>query len=398
MHRNFFLKPVAIVCSLTMVLSQASLAVEGVAASQEEPAAKASSPVHDKAASGALAAEHTDKTGVVLESTMPPQFQENIAPETKAKYTFHADGDFTKASGLPTYEWMPVGAEPRAIFVAIHGLTLHGRRYRVLARALVMYGAGVVSMDMRGFGRCHFDPKTFSTSEDDRTKVDHEKSYTEIVKLLEAVRKKYPGQRLVVMGESLGSTFAVRLAAEHPTLVDGIVLSAPAVKLNSKMYIGNGNIRQGLKAVVKPSHSVNLDSFLHNLVSPRPDVVNEMVDDPYILKSLTLGALLSTDDFVGKTADWGKTVNKHLPVLIFQGSIDNCVSAKHVTDLMNNMPSDDQTLAWRGSYGHLQLETIFVRTAILDGLANWIRDHSIDMQPKLQAAQQSIRDCGGQIF
>jgi acylglycerol lipase len=334
----------------------------------------------------------------VHESTMLPAFQELVKPEIAAKYEFKLDGDFTKASGLPTYEWMPTGSPPRAIIVAVHGLTLHGRRYRVLGRALAVNGFGMIAMDMRGFGRCKFDSqKQFSTTEDDRAKVSHEKSYQEIVKLIQAVRERYPEQRLIVMGESLGCTFAVRLAAEHGAWIDGLVLSAPAVKVNPKMYIGHGNLRQGAKAIVKPSHLVDLNSFMRNLVSPRPDVVSEMLDDPHILKALPLGALLSTDEFVGNTIDWGKGIKAHLPILIFQGSIDSCVSAKHVTDLTNAMPSDDQTIAWRGSYGHLQLETVFVRASILNALVGWMYDHSIEIKPRLQKAQDTINDVGGRL-
>jgi acylglycerol lipase len=344
------------------------------------------------------AASPAANTAEISESTMPPSFTEVIKPELAGKYTYKQDGEFTAASHLPTYEWMPTAGPPRVIVVGVHGLTLHGRRYRVLARVFANAGVGFISMDMRGFGRCKFDPnKQFSTAGDDRTKVNHEKSYEEIVALVKAARNKYPGQRLVVLGESLGCTFAVRLAAEHKELVDGIVLSAPAVKLNPKMYVGHGNVARAAKAVVVPGHNVNLNAFMRNLVSPRQPVVSEMLDDPFILKELPLSALISTDDFVGKTSDWGAGVSKKLPVLIIQGSIDNCVSAKHVTGLMNQMPSDDQTLAWRGNYGHLQLETVFVRATVLNALVNWLYDHSVEMKPRLDNAQQNIEGMGGKI-
>jgi len=293
---------------------------------------------------------------------------------------------------------MPTSGPPKVIVVGVHGLTLHARRYRVLARVMAAANIGFIAMDMRGFGRCKFDPhKQFSTPTDDRTRVNHEKSYQEIAALLKAVKQKFPEQKVVVLGESLGCTFAVRLAAEHKDLVNGIILSAPAVKLNPKMYIGHGNVARAAKAVVVPGHNVNLNAFMKNLVSPRKPVVDEMLDDPFILKSLPLSALISTDDFVGKTTDWGKGVGHKLPLLIIQGSIDNCVSAKHVTDLMNHMPSDDQTLAWRGNYGHLQLETIFVRASVLDAIANWLYTHSVEMKPRLQNAQQNIDGMGGKL-
>ena len=122
-----------------------------------------------------------------------------------------------------------------------------------------------------------------------------------------------------------------------------------------------------------------------------------MRDDPLIAKKLTLGALLSTDDFVDHTANWGKKTNPHLAVLIVQGSHDGCVSPKHVTELMNNMPSTDQTLAWRGNFGHLQLETIYMRAPVIDAIGNWLLDHGVDNQAKLKALQQNIADLGGTV-
>src|SRR5579883_3189234 len=88
------------------------------------------------------------------ESTMPETFKEQINPALAGRYTYTENGDYTKAVGLPTYEWMPTDGPPKAIVLGIHGLTLHGRRYRVLARALAVNGIGFVAMDMRGFGSC----------------------------------------------------------------------------------------------------------------------------------------------------------------------------------------------------------------------------------------------------
>ncbi len=327
---------------------------------------------------------------------MPATYLDQVKPELAGKFTYTEDGEYTKALGIPTYEWMPSGSEPKAVVLAIHGLTLHGRRFRVLARSLAVNGIGFISMDMRGFGRSRFDDKNeFSTKDDDRSKVNHEKSYEEIAKLAELVKKRYPDTRMVVLGESLGCSFAVRLASEHPDEVYGLLLSAPAVKVNRDMYAGRGQIKQGMKAVIRPSHELDLHSFFTELCSQREDVQKEMADDPLITKSLTLKALLSTDKFVAKTASWGKKTSPNLAVLILQGSSDGCVSPKHVTDLMNAMPSADQTLAWKGHFGHLQLETTFMRAATVDAIGNWMLAHSKDQQVKLLALQQNIADLGG---
>lgn len=334
------------------------------------------------------------------ESTMPAGFDDPIKPELAAKYQYFEDGELSDAVQLPVYQWMPADASnPDAIILGIHGLTLHGRRYRVLARALAVNENCIfVAPDMRGFGRCRWDEKKqFSPGKDDKSRVNHEKSYHDIVKLAQALKDKYKDKPLVVLGESLGCTFCVRLAGEHPELVDAMVLSAPAVKVNPKMFLSPSEIGAGLAAVVLPTHKVNLHSFFTKLVSPRPDVVKEMLDDPFIVKELSLGELMSTDDFVDQTAKWGKTVAETLPIAILQGSTDGCVASKHVTDLMANMPSKDQTLFWRGHQGHLQLETVFVRANVIDALGDFIDDHDPGGRPSLQALEKAIDDLGGQL-
>jgi len=349
----------------------------------------------------ALATCLTSTNAFAAESTMPmPPYTDDVSPDLAKLYVFTQDGDYTKALNMPTYEWMPADTtQPmKAIVLGVHGLTLHGRRFRVIARSLAIHGAGFVSLDMRGFGRCKFDDEhKFSTKDDDKTRVDHEKSYQSIVQLATLMKQKYPDVKLIALGESLGCTFCVRLAAEHPELINSIVISAPAVKVNKDMYYGKGQIRQGVKALLNPDHEIDLKPFFADLCSSRPEVQTEMTDDPLIRKKLRIKELLSTDKFVDKTADYGKKTSPDLGVLILQGSADGCVSPKHVTDLMNAMPSIDQTLEWRGNYGHLQLETAFMRAQTISGLANWLIAHGKDQQAKIAGFQSEIKQLGGTL-
>jgi acylglycerol lipase len=321
-----------------------------------------------------------------------------ITPDAASRYKYTEDGEFTKELKLPTYEWMPVSGTPKAIVLGIHGLTLHGRRYGVLARTSALNGYGFIALDMRGFGRARFDPdKLFSTKEDDKTKINHEKSYADIRQLANLIKIKYPSTPIIALGESLGCTFAVRVAAEHPDLISGIVLCAPAVKVNPKMYLTTANIAEGMKAIVRPSGMLKLDTFIRELVSPRPEVVKEMLDDPMVLKEIYIMDLLSTDSFVEKTAKYGKTMSETMPILILQGAADSCVVPKSVTDLMCAMPSHDQTLRWLGNYGHLQLETSAVRSITIDALNDWMSDHSARSDDEHVVIEKDIQNVGGTL-
>ncbi len=332
------------------------------------------------------------------EFTMPAPWTDNVSPELAAKYVYTEDGEFSQALKIPTYQWMPAAGTPNVIFLGIHGLTLHGRRFRVLARTIAVNGDGFISVDMRGFGRCKFDDKNqFSTPDDDRTKVNHHKSYDDIVALAKLIKQKYPNSKIVALGESLGCTFCVHLAAEHPELISGVVLSAPAVQLNKDMYAGSGQVVQGLKAAVTPHHELDLTSFFTELCSRRDDVQKEMADDPLVVKKLSLEALFATDAFCAKTAEFGKTTDPSLAVLILQGSADGCVAPKHVTELMNAMKSDDQCLNWCGNFGHLQLETSFMRAQTIASIANWMNAHSQNRQNVMKVYQQQVTDLGGSV-
>jgi alpha-beta hydrolase superfamily lysophospholipase len=123
-----------------------------------------------------------------------------------------------------------------------------------------------------------------------------------------------------------------------------------------------------------------------------------MADDPMVLKELTLEALVSTDAFCDKTADFGKATDPSLAVLILQGSADGCVSPKHVTDLMNSMRSTDQCLDWRGNFGHLQLETTFMQAETISAIANWMQSHTKERKEKLKQFEQQITDLGGTVL
>ncbi len=61
-----------------------------------------------------------------------------------------------------------------------------------------------------------------------------------------------------------------------------------------------------------------MSGFFAELCSKRPEVQEEMMADPLILKELPIGALISTDEFVHGTAKWGKGTSSDLAVLILQ--------------------------------------------------------------------------------
>jgi acylglycerol lipase len=287
------------------------------------------------------------------------------------KFTFDRAEELRKKIGLPIYRWLPDEQAPRGIILAVHGLTLHGQSYDVLARGFAAGGFVFVAPDMRGYGECNLPG-----APEDTKKIDNERSYQDIVKLAKALNDEY-GQDIPIamLGESLGTSFCVRLAAEHHELADAIIIAAPTSKVNPLMFFAPTTIGEGLKALILPGHEMSYKVFFKKLVSNDPAIIQELANDPLTLKRIPLQSLLETTDFVGKTNKWAKSVAKDTPVLILQGSRDRAMVPKDVTRLTKNIHSTDQTIRWISGYGHLLLETDYLGPPSIDAITSFIDDH-----------------------
>lgn len=316
------------------------------------------------------------------------------------RYTFVQDGELAKQVHLPVYEWYPKKSTPDAMVLAIHGLTLHGKRYEILARAFAaenQLGSDyVVAPDMRGFGRNRNNEHLFCVGTDCKKKVNYTKSVDDMCAIAEAMHEKFPGVPLYLMGESLGASVCLAVAAKRPDLVDGLVLAGTAERVNPIMFDHPRNVASGLFAFfIDPKFNMNLGAFMKDLVSNDPDICQEMADDPLVPKKLTLAELIKTDTFVGKTNKFAKQVKRDLPVLMLQGSQDKCVVPDAVARLAEHIHSADQTMKWLYSYGHLLLETEYVRPGTVDAITDWFDARTPAHKEELKKMEDDLHALGG---
>jgi alpha-beta hydrolase superfamily lysophospholipase len=285
------------------------------------------------------------------------------------------DGDLSQKLHLPTNEWIPKDGAPRGVVLAIHGMTLHASCYDVIGKAFAFHGYYACAADMRGYGRCYTDnDHKFWVGKDSKKKINCEKSYADIVQLAKEIKQKYPNVPFYALGESLGTSYCIRLAADHPEIVDGLILSGPTVKTNPLMVIHPATFSAGAWAVfIDPLFRVSTGPFVKHLVSNDPNVVQEMLNDPLCRKSMTIRDLLQTQKFVGKTISFARKLKVDEPVLVIQGSEDRCMDPKAITTLAKNIPSSEQTLRWLHAHGHLLLETTYLRPATVDALGRWMK-------------------------
>jgi alpha-beta hydrolase superfamily lysophospholipase len=133
-----------------------------------------------------------------------------------------ANARFVMSDGavLPARQWLPPPGTPwQGVILALHGFTDSRDGWELPAPAFAASGYAVFAPDQRGFGGTASRGHWAGT----RRMVD------DAAEALAQLRARYPGQRIILMGESMGGAIATVLAARPGHAADATVLLAPAV-------------------------------------------------------------------------------------------------------------------------------------------------------------------------
>jgi alpha-beta hydrolase superfamily lysophospholipase len=217
-------------------------------------------------------------------------------------------------------QWpLPSVQGSQGVALIVHGLGEHIGRYDHVARHLNRQGWHVIGYDHRGHGRSG-GKKGALVREDD--------FLHDLASVIDGVRAVLPGQRLVLIGHSLGGAIAGRFVAALATPkenavwsrpVDGLVLSSPA------LAIPISPVQRGLLATVgRLTPDVTVGNGLKpEWICHNPATVQAYISDPLVHDRVTgrlTGFLLAAGDNVrARAPHWT------VPTLIMWGGQDRCV-------------------------------------------------------------------------
>jgi alpha-beta hydrolase superfamily lysophospholipase len=138
---------------------------------------------------------------------------QNTAPAIESDVFVTRDG-----LHLPLRHWD--AAHPKAIIVALHGMSDYSEAFDMPGPIWAAAGITTFAYDQRGFGAAP-DPGVWGGSDAMRRDLDD---------FVDVVRARYPGVPVYALGESMGGAVVLSsLASAHPPRVDGAILIAPAV-------------------------------------------------------------------------------------------------------------------------------------------------------------------------
>jgi acylglycerol lipase len=220
--------------------------------------------------------------------------------------------------------------KPRARLLHIHGISEHSARHMPTFQALNAIGVEVVRFDLRGAGE----------SGGRRQYIDHFSDYVaDTARAHNWICESLEPLPLFLMGHSLGGAIALHFAAQYGSLLEGVVLSAPAYKPGGD--ISPATIWIG-RCLVRFLPTLRLYSSSSNGLSRDPAVVAAYRKDPLSSHFNTLkqgDAVLKALEQIPLIA--GRIQN---PVFIAHGTADSVIVPAGSFEILQSLGSRDKEL------------------------------------------------------
>ena len=261
---------------------------------------------------------------------------------------------------LYTQRWLPDRA-PRAAIVLAHGLAEHSGRYGELARRLTARGFALHALDHRGHGR----------SQGPRASIERFAYVVgDLGVLIAGVRAEDPARPLFLLGHSMGGAVALTYALQNPTLLDGLILSAPLLGVDPNVPPLK-RLAGRVLSLLAPS--VGILTLPSDQISHDPVVVREYDNDPLVfhgpIPARTLIELLAALDWLRE-----RTPELRMPVLALHGTGDRLVPLEFVAPVYERLGSPDRkVLQYEGLYHELFNEP--ERARVFADLEAWLEAH-----------------------
>jgi alpha-beta hydrolase superfamily lysophospholipase len=213
---------------------------------------------------------------------------------------------------LPLRHWEAV--HPRAIIVALHGMSDYSEAFDLPAPWWAAHGITTFAYDQRGFGAGP-NPGLWAGGELMRQDLSD---------FVETVRAKYPSVPVYALGESMGGAVVLSaLASEHPPRVDGAILAAPAVWSRADMPAAY-RAALWLAGNLVPWMNVSGEG-LHIVACNNLEVLRKLSRDPLYQHSARADQVYGLVNLMDEARHAPEHLSSRTPILLVYGGRDQVI-------------------------------------------------------------------------
>ena len=271
--------------------------------------------------------------------------------------------------------WRPVG-EVKRVVLCMHGIEAHSGAFRFLGDELAAEQTEVYAIDRRGFG----NSREKSPSKGD-TK-DFNRHLQDVNEAVRYIHKNHPGKKLFMLGHSLGTFYTLSYVANHPNLLDGIILAAPPVDSGVKLPTGD-TLKFPFLLLFRPR-------TLYDFVDKWPRAFREseeyrlLTADPLCTKEFGVRWLVSVQrTLANKALECASRIEE--PTLVIQGEQDIIALPSGARKLMERVTARDKSLRTLPDADHWFYHAIIPnigskyaleqRRQVSDTIRSWLEAH-----------------------
>ena len=270
-------------------------------------------------------------------------------------------GTFNGSDGVQIFYRHYAADSERARMVIAHGLGEHSGRYGNVVERLLHGGFSVWIPDHRGHGQSG-GPRGHVLNF-----VQYLADLRSMVEL--ACQDRRGSGKCFLMGHSLGGLIALNFAQRYPELLNGVLVSSPALGMAIKVPTAK-RILACVLSWLWPGLTMNNELDATH-ISHDQAVVRAYADDPLVHERVS--ARFFTEFTAAMEAVNLQAASIRNPILMQVAGNDHLVNAKATEQFFEKLTAPDRTLhVYEGLYHEIYNEAPDQRDRVLKDLEDWL--------------------------
>jgi len=266
---------------------------------------------------------------------MPPEVQSAADANRVAESTADHHGSVVSADQTCLfYRYWPAEKNGNGhVAIVLHGIGYQSGPYKVIADSLNPCGIDVYGLDARGHGlsggRRGYLGSPGQVVQD-------------VAAMVQFIKQQRPSAKVVLLGDSMGSNYALAYARKHSGELAGLVLLAPAFYVDPSQFLQWESLR--LMPYLFFAHRKPVINLLGKRLEEStrdPSFVADRRRDPLAYKKVSFGYVLDIQRLIW---NWRRKIapRVRIPILMIKGGKDRVVSQRDCVTFARISASPDK--------------------------------------------------------